>query len=117
MSDVVIFSAGGDTEYRRSVHTPTYLGQPGVLINPDVRDLLDRNVSPRDWQRVGDAVIEKTNAEKAQAQARRLQALRDRVEIDAQVDVLIGVLAPKLDPPITAAELHAETKTALKARL
>ncbi len=65
-SDIVAFDEGADpqrvTAYRKSVHTPDWLGRSNVLINPQLSAV--DGVPRKFWKVVGNSVVEWTQAEK-----------------------------------------------------
>ena len=62
MSNIAIFRTGQPPQYLTSVNEPPYVGDPDVLIDPDVSEVI--SVPLRYWKRVGDTIVEMTQGEK-----------------------------------------------------
>jgi hypothetical protein len=61
MADIVDFSKT-PPDYQKSVNTPDYQGNPDVLINPDVSQVV--NIERKYWKRDGDTIAEMDTTEK-----------------------------------------------------
>jgi len=87
MANIAIFKLNKTPEYLRSVNTPEYSSDPDVLVNPDISSV--ENVPLRYWKRVGDTIVEMTQAEKdavIQAELDAKEATLQRLEdIDAVI--------------------------------
>ena len=62
MSNIAIFRAGETPEYLTSVNEPPYVGDPDVLIDPDITAVI--GVPVKYWKRVNDTIVEMSQAEK-----------------------------------------------------
>lgn len=73
MASVALFNP---TQYLVSVNTPDYEGNPNAIINPDITAV--QGVPLKFWKRVGNTIVEMTQAEKDAVLAAELQARRDQ---------------------------------------
>ena len=79
MSNIARFRTGKIPEYIKSVNTPEYSSDPDVIVNPDISAL---GLVPRKhWKRVGDTIVEMTQAEKDTLVATELQAKKDAITL------------------------------------
>lgn len=73
MASVALFNP---TQYLTSVNTPDYEGNPDAIINPDISAV--QNVPLKFWKRVGNTIVEMSQAEKDAIAAAELQVRRDQ---------------------------------------
>lgn len=110
MSNWVDFS-GAVPRYLTAQHTPKYEGNPDFIKNPDMSAV--EGVEPIYWKRVGDAVVEMSQAEKDNvvAAATLAQAVDEADRIN-RMDVSVIDLAKAL---VDAGVISApDLKTALR---
>lgn len=126
MANIVIFKPGKPPEYLESVNGAEYMtdpatndtkpNSPDVLINPDISAV--KNVPVKFWKRVGNAVVEMSQAEKDAVAAAELQARKDTANdfgienLKPVLTALIKVLNTKLpaNRQITKQELVGALK-------
>lgn len=129
MANIVIFKPGKPPEYLESVNGAEYMtdpatndtkpNSPDVLINPDISAV--KNVPVKFWKRVGNAVVEMSQAEKDAIAAAELQARKDMAndfgvqDIKIILKVLIAILNSKL--PANKQITKQEVVDALKGEI
>lgn len=117
--------------YRRSVHTPDFMGNPDMLINPDVSAL--QGVPEKYWKVEFDTLIEMTQPEKdavdLEIDNRRKAAVLQRAEAEFNfnpVTLALGkVIFKEINKlrvqaglaPYTPAQFNAAIQTELEASI
>lgn len=130
MANIAIFKPGKPPEYLESVNGAEYMtdpatndtkpNSPDVLINPDISAV--KNVPVKFWKRVGNAVVEMSQAEKDAVAAAELQTRKDMAndfgiqDMKTVLKVLLTVLNSKLpaNKQITKQELVDALKGEIK---
>lgn len=77
MANIAIFKTGKPAQYLTSVNTPDYSSDPDVIIDPDISNV--QSVPLKYWKRVGNTIVEMTQAEKDVILASELQARKDAI--------------------------------------
>ena len=121
MANVAIFKTGKTPQYLKSINGAEYMvdptalegnvvsNDPDVIINPDISAV--ENVPIKYWKKVGDTIIEMSQAEKDAVIATELQARKDianefGVDVKTLLTALIKVINIRIpNNPITKQEM------------
>lgn len=100
MATVAIFKPSKTPQYLQSVNTPDYEGDPDVIVEPDISSV--SSVPLKYWKRVGDAIVEMSQAEKDAIAATELlakKAVADNYGVDMKtaLTALVKVINIRLN--------------------